>query len=63
MFEEIQTEATNTHKIIVNSVEMDLAKLKNVPQSVLNSRPHGGGDAFIRNTAEILLLIVAQNAH
>ena len=50
MFEEIQTEATNTHKIIVNSVEMDLAKLKNVPQSVLNSRPHGGGDCLNHTT-------------
>ena len=34
MFEEIQTETTNAHKIIVNSVEMDLSTLKNVPQAL-----------------------------
>lgn len=50
MFEEIQTEVENAHKIIVNSVEMDLAKLKNVPQSVLNSRPHGGGNCLNHTT-------------
>lgn len=50
MFEEIQTEVENVHKIIVNSVEMDLSKLQNVPQTLLNSRPHGGGNCLNHTT-------------
>lgn len=46
MFAEVQTEAANAQKIIVNSVEMDLSRLPNVPQTVLNSRPQWGGDCL-----------------
>lgn len=43
MFEEVQTEVENAAKIIVNSVSMDISAFRNIPTSLLNSRPTGGG--------------------
>ncbi len=43
MFEEIKTEMQDSLKIVVNSVVMDLSRLQNVPQAVLNSGNDGGG--------------------
>lgn len=44
MFEEVETQVENAFKIIVNSVSVDISKLKNIPVSLLNSRTaHNGG--------------------
>lgn len=43
MFEDVQTEVENAAKIIVNSVSMDISAFRNIPTSLLNSRPTGGG--------------------
>lgn len=43
MFEEIETEVQDSQKIVVNSVSIDLSRLKNVPQSVLNSKQKADG--------------------
>lgn len=48
MFEEVETEVENSSHIIVNSIELDISKYKNVPSMLLNSpKPNKGKDNFI----------------
>lgn len=49
MFEEVQTEVENAAKIIVNSVSMDISGFRNIPASLLNSRPTTGGGGCFSN--------------
>jgi hypothetical protein len=43
MFAEVETEIQNASRIVVNSVSLDLAKYKNIPQTLLNHHADTGG--------------------
>lgn len=48
MFEEVETEVENSSHVIVNSIELDISKYKNVPTTLLNNpKPNMVKDNFI----------------
>jgi ATP-dependent protease ClpP protease subunit len=53
MFEEAETEVENSSRIIVNTVEFDLAKYPNMPISLLNRRASNTNGGFSNKTKKI----------